>query len=110
MWGGLFSTFDCIIIHYRKKEDPWNSIASGFLTGGVLAARGGVKAAFRSAVFGGIILAMIEGVSILINHTVAKNQMQMMITPQPPKEGVPLITPMEKRKEFDYVPSELLLE
>ncbi|KAG5460667.1 MAG: Tim17/Tim22/Tim23/Pmp24 family-domain-containing protein [Olpidium bornovanus] len=39
VWGGLFSTFDCGIKGIRQKEDPWNSIASGFLTGGVLALR-----------------------------------------------------------------------
>lgn len=40
MWGGLFSAFDCTFSHIRKKEDPWNSIMSGTVTGGVLAARG----------------------------------------------------------------------
>ena len=40
VWGGLFSTFDCALKGIRQKEDPWNVIASGFLTGGVLAARG----------------------------------------------------------------------
>ncbi len=39
VWGGLFSTFDCALVHIRKKEDPWNSITSGALTGAVLAAR-----------------------------------------------------------------------
>jgi import inner membrane translocase subunit TIM17 len=40
VWGGLFSTFDCTFAAIRQKEDPWNSIASGALTGGLLAARG----------------------------------------------------------------------
>ena len=40
VWGGLYSTFDCVLIGIRKKEDPWNSIGSGAITGGVLAARG----------------------------------------------------------------------
>ncbi len=39
VWGGLFSTFDCALVHIRQKEDPWNSITSGALTGAVLAAR-----------------------------------------------------------------------
>jgi import inner membrane translocase subunit TIM17 len=63
VWGGLFSTFDCAIKGVRQKEDPWNLIASGFLTGGVLAARGGIGAATRSACFGAFVLAIIEGVS-----------------------------------------------
>jgi len=43
VWGTFFSIFDCSIAHIRKKEDPWNAIASGFLTGGVLAIRAGTK-------------------------------------------------------------------
>lgn len=39
VWGGLFSTFDCAVKGYRQKEDPWNAIISGFLTGGSLALR-----------------------------------------------------------------------
>ncbi|KAG5458654.1 MAG: mitochondrial inner membrane translocase subunit Tim17/Tim22/Tim23/peroxisomal protein PMP24 [Olpidium bornovanus] len=74
VWGGLFSTFDCGIKGIRQKEDPWNSIASGFLTGGVLALRSecgrrdaarGPRAATVSAVVGGILLAAIEGVGIV---------------------------------------------
>ena len=39
VWGGLYSTFDCALISIRDKEDPWNSICSGAITGAVLAAR-----------------------------------------------------------------------
>lgn len=39
VWGGLFSTIDCTLVHIRKKEDPWNSITSGALTGAILAVR-----------------------------------------------------------------------
>mmetsp|Transcript_10092 Transcript_10092/g.20411 ORF Transcript_10092/g.20411 Transcript_10092/m.20411 type:complete len:175 (+) Transcript_10092:307-831(+) len=65
IWGGLFSTFDCAFAGLRKKEDPWNAIMSGAMTGGVLAARQGAGAALRSAAFGGVILAIIEGVGIV---------------------------------------------
>ena len=37
---GMYSSFDCVLIAVRDKEDPWNSIGSGALTGAVLAARG----------------------------------------------------------------------
>ena len=30
---------DCSLVQVRGKEDPWNSITSGALTGAVLAAR-----------------------------------------------------------------------
>lgn len=39
MWGGLFSMIDCSLVQVRGKEDPWNSITSGALTGAILAAR-----------------------------------------------------------------------
>ncbi len=52
MWGGLFSAFDCSLIALRRKEDPWNSIISGAMTGGVLAARTGMKSSLQSAFFG----------------------------------------------------------
>ena len=40
MWGGVFSSMDCLLIYYRQKDDPWNAIAAGCITGGVLAIRG----------------------------------------------------------------------
>lgn len=39
VWGGMFSTYDCAIKGYRQKEDAWNAILAGFMTGGSLAAR-----------------------------------------------------------------------
>ena len=39
-WGALFAAFDCSFAAIRRKEDPWNSIASGATTGAVLAMRG----------------------------------------------------------------------
>jgi hypothetical protein len=38
-WGGMFSTFDCAVKGVRQKEDPWNAIIAGFMTGGGLAIR-----------------------------------------------------------------------
>lgn len=72
MWGGLFSTFDCSLVAIRHKEDPWNSIISGAATGGVLAARGGWRAASRSALVGGVLLAMIEGLQIALTKMMAE--------------------------------------
>ena len=53
VWGGLFSMFDCALVAVRRKEDPWNPIASGALTGGVLQLQCGLPSAARSAAFGG---------------------------------------------------------
>ena len=71
VWGGLFSSFDCTLVALRQKEDPWNSIISGAATGGVLAARGGWRAASRSAAVGGVLLAMIEGLNIFLTKMMA---------------------------------------
>ncbi|EER92127.1 hypothetical protein BDA96_01G360700 [Sorghum bicolor] len=79
VWGGLFSTFDCALVYARKKEDPWNSIASGAAAGGLLALRKGALAAGRGAVIGGVLLALIEGAGIVLNRT-------MVDTTAPPLE------------------------
>lgn len=71
MWGGLFSAIDCSMVYMRQKEDPWNSITSGALTGAVLSVRNGVPAMVGSAVIGGVLLALIEGVGILITKYTA---------------------------------------
>ncbi|KAA8495416.1 Mitochondrial import inner membrane translocase subunit TIM17-2 [Porphyridium purpureum] len=71
VWGGLFSTFDCCLVALRGKEDPWNSIASGAITGGVLAMRAGPRAAAKQAVIGGVFLAVIEGCGIALTRMTA---------------------------------------
>ncbi|ORY33426.1 Tim17/Tim22/Tim23/Pmp24 family-domain-containing protein [Naematelia encephala] len=72
IWGGLFSSFDCAVKGYRQKEDPWNAIISGFLTGGTLAFRTGPKSALGSAVGCGILLGVFEGVGVLMNRMFAQ--------------------------------------
>jgi mitochondrial import inner membrane translocase subunit TIM17 len=71
VWGGLFSAFDCALVAARHKEDPWNPIVSGALTGGVLQLRYGLPSAARSAAFGGFLLAVIEGISIMLTRLTA---------------------------------------
>lgn len=73
VWGGMFSTYDCVVKGIRKKEDPYNSIIAGFLTGGSLAIRGGFKAARNGAIMCAIFLAVIEGVGIGIQRVMAEN-------------------------------------
>lgn len=57
----------------QKQEDPWNAISAGFLTGGSLAVRGGVKAARNSAIMCAIFLGVIEGVGIGFQRMMADN-------------------------------------
>jgi len=87
VWGGLFSTIDCSLVYVRKKEDPWNSIMSGALTGGILSARAGPATMAGSALLGGVLLAMIEGVGIMMTRF-ASEQFRPMgpddMPPQPP--------------------------
>ncbi|MQL99293.1 hypothetical protein Taro_032013 [Colocasia esculenta] len=68
VWGGLFSAFDCSMVYARQKEDPWNSIVAGAATGGFLQMRQGLGPASRSALFGGVLLALIEGAGIMLNR------------------------------------------
>jgi import inner membrane translocase subunit TIM17 len=75
VWGGLFACCDCSLTAIRQKEDPWNSIMSGAATGGILAARAGPKAVAQSAVVGGVLLGLIEGMGIMLNK---------MLTPDMP--------------------------
>ena len=75
MWGGLFSVFDCSLAAIRRREDAWNAIAAGGLTGGLLAARAGPRAIVRNAAGGAFILALIEGVMMLVTKMIMKAQM-----------------------------------
>jgi mitochondrial import inner membrane translocase subunit TIM17 len=70
IWGTFFSIFDCSIAAIRKKEDPYNAIISGAATGGLLALRGGLKAAGTNALAGGLILAAIEGLNIGVQRVI----------------------------------------
>ncbi|KAG1330390.1 mitochondrial import inner membrane translocase subunit TIM17-2 [Cocos nucifera] len=74
VWGGLFSAFDCSMVYLRQKEDPWNSIVAGAATGGFLQMRHGAGPAARSALFGGILLALIEGAGIMLNRLLSVPQ------------------------------------
>lgn len=82
LWGGLYSMFDCALIHYRQKEDPWNSIMSGTLTGGVVAVRNGLPAMAGSALVGGILLAIIEGISIAFTRMSAEQFKPVSLVPE----------------------------
>ncbi|KAL1540246.1 mitochondrial import inner membrane translocase subunit TIM17-2-like [Salvia divinorum] len=90
VWGGLFSTFDCTMVYMRQKEDPWNSIIAGAATGGFLQMRQGMGAASRSALFGGVLLALIEGAGIMLNKVMSSQQnFPPMEDPVPNVAGMP---------------------
>eukprot|EP00752_Nemacystus_decipiens_P002574 g2412.t1 len=72
VWGALFSICDCSLVAVRHKEDAWNPILSGAATGGILALRAGPRTAAKNAVVGGALLAVIEGVGILLSRYMAQ--------------------------------------
>lgn len=82
LWGGIFSSIDCLLIHYRQVDDPFNAICAGFTTGGVLAMRGGASQCFKQALAGGVIMCLIEGVSILFTAVMMRRQHQWQLEMQ----------------------------
>lgn len=96
VWGGLFSTIDCTLVSIRKKEDPWNSIASGAMTGAILAARQGPASIVGSAVIGAVLLGLIEGVGIMFTRLTAEQ-----FKPLPPQlEGDPMQNPLGGTNQY----------
>jgi len=86
--------------YLRGKDDPWNSIASGGLTGGVLAARMGPRACAMSAVSGAVILAAIEGLTITINRWSTQQQNPVRPTlPDDPLGPLPAPPPPGQRTQ-----------
>ena len=77
MWGGCFASLDCLLLHYRQRDDPMNAVMSGFLTGGILAFRSGPQAALKNAFIGGFMLCLIEGVTVMITQYSMRMQQQM---------------------------------
>ena len=65
---------DCLLISYRQKDDPYNAIMAGFITGGVLSIRGGASVAFKQALAGGVILCIIEGVTQIFTAVAIRKQ------------------------------------
>nr|XP_015638515.1 mitochondrial import inner membrane translocase subunit TIM17-2-like [Oryza sativa Japonica Group] len=71
VWGDLFSAFDCTMVFMHQKEDLWNSIIAGATTSGFLSMRQGLDTAGRSALMGGMLLALIEGAGLMLNCVLA---------------------------------------
>ena len=64
------------------------TVTAGFLTGGSLAIRGGLKAARNSAIGCGILLAVIEGVGIGFQRMFAGNtKLEAPLPPPAPDQG-----------------------
>mmetsp|Transcript_76784 Transcript_76784/g.68812 ORF Transcript_76784/g.68812 Transcript_76784/m.68812 type:complete len:232 (-) Transcript_76784:252-947(-) len=81
VWGLCFSSFDCIYLHLRRKDDPLNAIAAGASTGAALAWRAGLSSMAKSALVGGVFLAVIEGLGLGLQKMMTPNQQQGPISP-----------------------------
>eukprot|EP00300_Choanocystis_sp_HF-7_P041002 c7610_g2_i1.p1 GENE.c7610_g2_i1~~c7610_g2_i1.p1 ORF type:complete len:159 (+),score=19.24 c7610_g2_i1:101-577(+) len=68
-WMILFSSWECALIHLRHKEDHFNPIMAGFFTGAMLAVRQGPGAMVRQGAAGAAVLAVFEGIAILVDRT-----------------------------------------
>ncbi|CAD5228271.1 unnamed protein product [Bursaphelenchus xylophilus] len=95
-WGGMFSTIDCTLVAIRKKEDAFNSIASGALTGAFLSIRSGPKIMAGSAILGGTVLAMIEGMGVVMTRFMGN---MYDPTQQPPPEDPQQLAPKKEAPE-----------
>jgi len=101
-WGGLFSVSDCAISHLRGKEDPLNSIASGALTGALIVFRKGPATMAGSALLGGVLLGLIEGVGILITKLSADQFLQANHSAVPVDDPSQLPDPIQKPPKQEY--------
>ncbi|KAI9296673.1 mitochondrial import inner membrane translocase, subunit Tim17/22 [Neoconidiobolus thromboides FSU 785] len=81
VWGGLFSTYECILYEIRHKHDAWNSILSGALTGSSLAVRTGPGRMAFAGVFGGVFLAVIEGLGVVLEKVMQEPPPAMQVPP-----------------------------
>jgi len=73
VWAGVFSACDCSLAHIRNKDDPYNSIIGGSLTGAILASRKGVPVMLGSGVAGGLLLSVFEASNILSTYIYRPN-------------------------------------
>ncbi|XBI53799.1 hypothetical protein VPH35_035962 [Triticum aestivum] len=65
---GSAGALPCAAVFVRQKEDPWNSVVAGAATHGFLHLRMGLRVAGRWAVYGGCLLALIEGDALMVNR------------------------------------------
>eukprot|EP01068_Selenidium_serpulae_P011169 Selendium_serpulae@DN5612_c0_g1_i2.p1 len=74
VWVLCFSLSERAIQKARGKEGQANAIGAGFTTGCILGLRGGWRVAMKQGVTGGTLLAIIEGLSLVWNRSMANKQ------------------------------------
>lgn len=68
VWSGLFNACECVLHQVRPNDDVWTPVIAGASTGAILAARSGPRAMAISGLFGGVILAAMEGAGSLMSR------------------------------------------
>jgi import inner membrane translocase subunit TIM17 len=76
MWACIFSISNCIMVYFRGREDPVNSVIAGFSTGFVLAIRGGFRNAIRSGIVGGLLLGIIEIMMVMYGQSAKRQEVE----------------------------------
>ncbi|EDV31703.1 uncharacterized protein Dana_GF15488 [Drosophila ananassae] len=90
LWGATFSTVDCALSQIRQRDDSWNSIVSGAVTGGISAARKGLLSMANGAFTGCLVLAMLEGAGAAVATIYADADQLEPRRPQWELEGINL--------------------
>lgn len=109
VFSGLFSGFDCILTRYRGKEDLLNPLAAGFMSGAMLAFRGGTGTMIKSGIVAGTLIGLMEVIALSMQNAQLKQQMQdpkdMEVPPPPPLTGQRLsyMFPKHREREFDFI-------
>lgn len=75
MWAGIYSLSECTLMYFRNTDDAFNKIASGAITGGVLAMRAGPRIAMKNALIGGIFLGAIVLFEIIMTKYQKRQQL-----------------------------------
>ena len=75
MWAGIYSLAECSLMYFRNTDDAFNKIASGAITGGVLALRAGPSIAMKNALIGGIFLGAIVLFEIIMTKYQKRQQL-----------------------------------
>ncbi|OMO60260.1 Translocase inner membrane subunit [Corchorus capsularis] len=89
-------------------EDPWNSIFTGSTIGGFLSMRQGLAASAQSALFGQVLLALIEKAGIMMNKVLANPQNMPIMIEDPGAAGAKTETTITTAKVSANMPPILL--
>ncbi|CDH50611.1 mitochondrial import inner membrane translocasesubunit [Lichtheimia corymbifera JMRC:FSU:9682] len=90
-WAALLRTFECGIEGIRQKQDPWNLAISAAITHGILAARGGMKAATKASLYGGAMFTLIPAVEYLTSRHASYHNKPTEPQKLPLQTSIPII-------------------